>query len=349
MASESSDKTSNTPPAPEVLKPQSDDPKIDEEKTTAPHSSSEPPKARRTLRRSTYKPSHKATFIGVGVIVGVLVINAAIVMFVLNGQNSAQESALQSQVTLSTETLDKLGVSKTPIGDEGTELIVGLNAQFERSLTVAGDVNLGGQLKLNNKLVAADASLTKLDAGDTTLSQLNVNGDGTLSTLNLRQDLNVVGTTRLQGTVTISQLLTVNNNVNILGNLAVGGTLTVRNFQASSLVSDTTLTIGGRIIIRGSVPSVSPGPGVGSNGTVSISGSDTAGTIGVNTGTGAGSGILANVSFRSAYGTTPRVVVSIVGSGAGSIYTSRTTSGFSVGVNGALAPGGYAIDYIVVQ
>jgi hypothetical protein len=149
--------------------------------------------------------------------------------------------------------------------------------------------------------------------------------------------------------VTVSQLLTVNNSVNILGSLAVGGTLTVRNFQASSLVSDTTLTIGGHIITRGNAPGVSAGPAVGSNGTVSISGNDAAGTIGVNTGTGAGGGILANVSFRATYGTTPHVVVSIVGAGAGSIYTSRTASGFSVGVNGALAPGGYAIDYIVMQ
>jgi len=33
----------------------------------------------------------------------------------------------------------------------------------------------------------------------------------------------------------------------------------------------------------------------------------------------------------------------------GSVYVSRTAWGFSIGVNGAVAPGGYAFDYIVMQ
>jgi hypothetical protein len=31
------------------------------------------------------------------------------------------------------------------------------------------------------------------------------------------------------------------------------------------------------------------------------------------------------------------------------MYVNRTAYGFSIGVSGALAPGGYAFDYIVVQ
>ncbi len=192
--------------------------------------------------------------------------------------------------------------------------------------------------------------MAQLEAGNTSLTQLNVNGDGTISNLTLRKDLTVPGTTRLQGTVTISQLLTVNNNVNIVGSLAVGGTLSVNTFHASSLTSDTTLTIGGHIITRGSAPGVGPGgPALGSNGTVSISGNDAAGTVAANIGTGATSGTIANVAFRAQYGTTPHVVVTAIGSGIGSVYVTRTVGGFSIGVNSGLAPGGYAFDYIVEQ
>jgi hypothetical protein len=38
-----------------------------------------------------------------------------------------------------------------------------------------------------------------------------------------------------------------------------------------------------------------------------------------------------------------------VGAGIGSVYVNRTIGGFSIGVNGPIAPGGYAFDYIVMQ
>jgi len=114
-------------------------------------------------------------------------------------------------------------------------------------------------------------------------------------------------------------------------------------------VSDSTLTIGGHVITRGAAPGVGPGSALGANGTVSISGNDASGTVAANIGTGGGNGILAQVAFRSQYSNTPHVVVTTVGSGMGSVYVSRTAWGFSIGVNGAVAPGGYAFDYIVMQ
>lgn len=300
-------------------------------------------------RRITYRPSHKATFIGLAVVIVILGLNAAVITFIMQGQARADASKGQAEVSISSSALDKLGVSRTSVGNLGTELIVNPNSRFNGAVTVASDVTIAGQLKLNSKFSANEASLTKLQAGDTSLNQLNVNGDGTISSLNLRKDLAVAGSTRLQGAVTIGQLLTVNNNVNIAGSLSVGGTLSARSFQASSLVSDTTLTVGGHVITRGSAPGVGPGSALGSYGTVSISGNDAAGTVAANIGTNAGGGIIANVAFRNQYSSTPHVVVTGVGAGIGSVYVTRSVGGFSIGVNGPLAPGGYAFDYIVMQ
>lgn len=331
--------------APEVLKPQSSS-------TTPPPDKTERAGASKTtppLRHVTYRPSHKATFIGLAVVVGILAINVLVIVFVMRGQEKISADFSQDAVVLSPETLDGLGVSRTAVGNLGTELIVGPNSRFNGKVTVGSDMTIGGQLQLNSKFSASDASLAKLEAGDTAVQQLNVNGDGTVTNLNLRRDLTVVGTTRLQGPVTMSQLLTVNNSVNIAGNLAVGGVLSARGFQASSLTSDTTLTIGGHIITRGAAPRVSPGGGLGSNGTVSISGSDVAGTIAVNIGVGGGNGTLATVTFARQYSATPRVVASGGGRGMGGVYVTRNSTGFTIGIDNAVSPGGYTVDYIVMQ
>lgn len=340
-------KTSAEPPKPEVLKPQADT-----TSSTPPVGSggaSSPTKTLVRPRHATYRPSHKATFIGLAVVIAILAINVAVIAFVMKSQGDEEAQAEQGAVTLSSGVLNTLGVSRNTIGDTGAELVVGPNSKFNGNVTIGSDVSIAGELRLNSKFSASDASLAKLEAGDTSLGQLNVNGDGTLSNLNLRNDLSVVGLTRLQGPVTVSQLLTVNNSLNVAGNMAVGGVLSARGFQASSLVSDTTLTIGGHIITRGPAPGVSAGSAVGANGTVSISGNDASGTVAVNAGTNAGGGIVAFVSFRSQYSGTPHVVVTAVGPGAGSVYINRNASGFSIGVNGALTTGGHAFDYIVMQ
>lgn len=337
----------NDAPKPEVLAPKSDSVEVTTE--SLPDSQNETVKKLTGTKHITYRPSHKATFIGLAVVAGILAINATILGLVMKSQVNAEAAKNQSEVTLSTATLDSLGVSRNTVGDVGTQLVVNPNSQFNGDVTIAKNVQVSGQLKLNSKFVAADASLAKLQAGDTAVEKININGDATASTLNLRKDLTVVGTTKLQGPVTVSQLMTVNNNLNVAGSLAVGGTLSVRNLQVSSLVSDTTLTIGGHIITRGSAPSVGPGSSLGSNGTVSISGNDASGTVAVNVGAGGGSGILAQVAFRQNYASTPHVVVTQVGQGGGGVFISRSVGGFSIGVNGSLPPGGYAFDYIVMQ
>lgn len=299
-------------------------------------------------RRSSYKPSSKATFMGLAVVGAILAVNIGVVIFVMKGQDDQAKKINRETVTLSSEALSQLGMSKTAVNNAGTELVIGPDSKFNGSVTMGSQVNIAGELNLNSTLSAADAKLAKLQANDVQFDQFNVSGDGTLSSLNLRKDLIVAGTTNFQGAVSMAQLLTVNNNANIAGSLAVGGSLSVRNFQASSLVSDTTLTIGGHIITRGNAPRVSAGGGAGSNGTASVSGNDASGTIAVNVGAGSGGGLLVSLSFTNAYSSTPHVVITPVGRYA-NVYVNRTASGFTISAEGSLAPGGYAFDYMVMQ
>jgi cytoskeletal protein CcmA (bactofilin family) len=332
-------------PAPEVLAPRKEDGTVDESAKTGPAQAAKPA----PRRHRTYRPSHKATFVSLTVVVFLLAINAGVVAFVLMRGSGAKGLNAQNDVTISQASLDKIGVNRSSIGDSGLELVVGPDARFNGEVTVAGSVSISKELKLNSKFSAADASLTQLEAGNTALSQLNVNGDSTLSNLNLRGNLQVAGSTRLQGPVTLAQLLTVNNSVNVVGNLSVGGALSTGNLSVRSLTVASNLVIGGHVITSGQAPGVSVGSGVGNNGTVSISGNDAAGTVAVNVGTGSTGGNLANVTFRSHYGNIPHVVVTPVGGNVGSFYISRNSTGFSIYIGAGVSPGGYAFDYIVEQ
>jgi cytoskeletal protein CcmA (bactofilin family) len=280
-------------------------------------------------------------------VVAILAINAVVLGFVLKNKGSDKKSS--GQVTISADVLNKIGVNKSAIGNSGVQLTVDPDAQFNGKLSTAGDVSIGGNLKLNSKFTADDAALAQLQAGDTSLSKLNVSGDSTLSTLNLRNNLAVAGTAQIQGAVTIAGLLTLSNNINVVGNLAVGGVITTAGFTARDLSSTGTLTIGGHIITSGPIPVLGAGTALGSNGTAAINGNDSAGTINIATGVGASAGLIANIAFRTQYATTPRIVLTGVGTGATFYLVNPTIGGFSVYVNAALPPGGYAINYIVEQ
>ncbi len=330
-------------PQPEVLQPRPDDGSSGSSPApanAAPTNPATPPK--RTLRR-TYRPSHRATFIGLAVVVAILAVNAVVLSILLKKQNTNDQLA-KSTVTLSNADLNKLGINRSSASDQGVLLTVAPDATFKGKLTVAGNTNISGDVTLNSKLTGTDASLTQLQAGNTSLSQLNVNGNGTLNDLNLRQALVVAGTTTLQGATTINQLLTVNGSVNINGNISIGGTFGAINLSASN-----SLTIGGHVITSGPKPSVSRGGALGSNGTVSISGNDIAGTLSFGIGAGAVAGTLASVTFHNLYGDLPTIVITPIGEGANFYLTGIGVGGFSIGVTTGLPPGGFQINYIVVQ
>lgn len=335
-------------PQPEELTEQPDDgskaPKVSVSEITAKKRAKAGP-----TKRLTYRPSHKATFMGIAVVVVVLVINVGVIWFIVQSQSNAAKQVDRASVTLSNETLSSLGVARNDVGQSAELLTIGPNTTFNGSITIAEKASIGGELVLNDKLTGQASSFTKLDAGDTSVSTLNINGDATASTVNVRQDLNVAGATRLQGAVTVGQMMTVTGGLTVGGNVAVNGVLSVNSLQVNSLALNSSLTVGGRIISTGSAPNVGSGTGLGSNGTVSISGNDTAGTVVANIGVGGGNGTLVQVAFRTPYPSTPRVIISPVNNPAPNAYVNRTVGGFTIINSGSLAPGSYVFDYIVIQ
>ncbi len=209
------------------------------------------------------------------------------------------------------------------------------------SINVASD----RVLTFNAPIIAKQDLTVK---GQTTLSDLKITGQLILPTTAANSTL--AGTTTFQGDVTAKGSIAVGGNLNTSGSGAFGGNLSANQLSVKSAQLGT-VTIG-HVQTSGTLPATSPGPGLGSGGSIHISGNDTAGTITMNTGSGAHAGDFASVIFKSGYTSTPHVVVSPVGieSAGGQYYVTRSVTQFSIGFK-TIDPSSqsYTFDYFVTQ
>jgi hypothetical protein len=249
------------------------------------------------------------------------------IIYLNSNKKAATENKLKSQA-LSTDSLKQLSNSDVTVGDSKQVLTVQSNAIFGGSVLLKGDVEVAGKL-----VVGSDLALTGI----------NVSGKSTLQDLDVSNNLSVANNLAVKGQVTIQNGLTVNGTTSFAG-------LSVQTLTVSSLQINNTLNLTHHIIGGGGRPSRSSGSALGSGGTSSVSGSDTAGSIKINTGSGAGAGCFITINFTTRFNSTPNVVISPVGSKAGSLeyYVNRTTSSFSV-CSASNPPDGasFGFDYIV--
>ena len=142
------------------------------------------------------------------------------------------------------------------------------------------------------------------------------------------------------------------SNNNILDKIGYDGTLTV---VAANITGN--LTVNGHIITGGTAPTVATGAAACTAPTVSVVGTDTAGTVTITTASGCSStiGTMATVTFRTAFGAgvVPRVILKPSNSNSAmlAIYngTANNTS-FTIDTGTALANSTpYTFNYIVAQ
>lgn len=258
----------------------------------------------------------------------VLVISGGILAVTALSGKTEQEQKFKSQA-LSSGTLKQLASTDATVGDPKQVLNVQSNAVFagkvliRDSLDVAGQIRVSGSLTLPGITVSGDSSFEQVAVN----KSLNVGGDTSLlGQLNVKKNLTVSGTGTFAGPITAPQIAT--SQLQILGDLT-----TTRH-----------------IVTGGPTPGRSGGGALGAGGTASVSGSDTSGTININTGSNPGAGCFISIEFTSRYNNTPHVVISPVGSDAAILdyYVIRSTSGFSVCTANAPGIKNYVFDYIVL-
>jgi hypothetical protein len=136
------------------------------------------------------------------------------------------------------------------------------------------------------------------------------------------------------------------------GGATFGGPVSAPQLTAQTLQLTNDLQITKHIDAGGGSPSKSDGTALGSGGTASLGGTDTAGTVTINTGGSPAAGCFVNVSFAIKFSGTPHVVVTPIGSGGAGLayYVNRTSSGFSI-CTATPAPTGqsFSFDYMVID
>lgn len=253
---------------------------------------------------------------------------AAYVSYNANKKNLTSE-VLGQQLT--NEELAKINQSDSSVGDPQKTLTIASNSIFNGRVLVKDNLDVAGSIKIGGSL---------------SLSGITVTGTSTFENVQIANNTSIAGNTSIQGALSVQRSLSVAGDANI------GGTLSAQNINTERFVINNDLQINRHIDAGGQTPGVSRGPAAGGSGTVSLSGTDTAGTIAINFGAGSTAGTIANIEFRNAFNQVPHVVVSPTGASCAGLnyYVSKTARGFSLATtNPGNAGTSCSFDYIVID
>ena len=251
----------------------------------------------------------------------------SVVSLTIKGRQDAYK--IITTQTLTQDELKQLANTDVTVGEPKQILTVQANAVFAGSVLIRGNAEIAGTLKLG---------------GDLSLANLTVSGESTLNEVKAT-NLTVGNSLNVQGA------LTLNSGISVAGQSNFNGGIVASSVITGSLQLNGDLKLTHHITAGGTIPDIAKGSAVGSGGTVSLSGSDTSGSIAVNTGGSPPAGCFATVTFSEPYATTPHVVVSPVGAAAAGLdyYITRSTTNFVVcSTNAAPSGQNFGFDYVVL-
>lgn len=268
----------------------------------------------------------------------IMVIAGAItIVSYLNSRKAPPAPSIATQ-ELNQETLKELQNTDASVGGSGQTLTVQGNAVFAGQILAKNDLGVAGAIVTNTVRAGTEITVPQItvsarsNLNDTQVANLQVSGSTTVQgPLTLQRDLSVAGSSSFNGPVTINQLnvtnltMSGNSSLRVLNHIAFPGASPNRTLNTAVL---------------------------GGGGTASVSGSDTTGTININTGNNPTPGCFTRLTFAQRFNGTPHVLVTPVGSGAGQtqFYVDRDATGFSVcTTNAAPARATFAYDYFVTQ
>ena len=261
----------------------------------------------------------------------VVIAGAIAIVSYLNSQKTPAEPNIASQ-TLTPEALKQLANTDASVGSSAQTLTIQGNAIIAGQTLARGNLNVAGNIQAGGSISAPT---------------LTISGTSNLGTAQINS-LQVAGTVAIQGATTIAAL-------NVAGVSSFGGAMTASQITVTNLIlsGNASLSVPNHISFPGANPGRTVDNGVlGQGGTSSVSGSDTSGTVNINSGNNPSPGCFARINFNQRYTNQPHVMVSPVGAGAGAtqFYVTRDTSGFSIcTVNAAPANQAFAYDYFVTN
>ncbi len=254
------------------------------------------------------------------------------VIVAVNYFNSQKPVATPNIATqsLSEDALKQLANTDATVGNTSQTLTIQGNAIIEGQTLMRGNLNVAGNFQTGGSIQGPN---------------LTVSGTSNLGTAQINS-LQVAQNTAIQGTTTMRDL-------NVSGTSSFSGPMTASQITVTNLIlsGNAKLQVPNHLAFTGPSPGRSTNAGVlGAGGTASINGSDTSGTININTGANTQAGCFMHVTFAQAFSGQPRVIVSPIGAGASHVdyYVNRTAAGFDLCTSNA-APTNqtFAFDFFV--
>lgn len=264
-----------------------------------------------------------------GFILLLIIAGAISLVTFLNSQKAPEDPTVENKA-LTTEDLKQLANTDTSVGNASQTLNIRGNAIIAGQTLTRGDLNVAGNFQTGGNIQTPGITVS----GTSNLGGVQIN------------DLQVATNATIQGSTTLSDL-------NVSGASTFGGAMTASQITVTRLImsGNATLEIPNHIRFSGPTPSRTLFNAVlGNGGTSSINGSDTAGTVNVNSGNNPTTGCFIRVNFRQAFPSTPRVVVTPVGAAGGQLqfYVERNANNFSIcSANVPPANQSFEIDYFV--
>jgi cytoskeletal protein CcmA (bactofilin family) len=259
----------------------------------------------------------------------VVVAGAITAVNYLNSTKTTPPPDIASQ-GLTADALKQLANTDASVGSASQTLTIQGNAIIAGQTLTRGNLNVAGNFQSGGSIQGP--SLTISGAANLGATQIN--------------SLQVATNTAVQGSTTLRDL-------SVSGTSTFSGAMTASQITVSKLVmsGNAILQVPNHISFTGPSPNRTISAGVlGNGGSASVSGSDTSGTININTGSNPSAGCFARVNFQQAFPGQPHVIISPVGAAAGQTqyYVDRNSSGFSICTNNA-APANqvFAFDYFI--
>lgn len=263
------------------------------------------------------------------ILIILIAVGVTVTLFLKDKNTKAQNESIINSQNLSDSALKQLANSDVTVGNSKQVLKVESNAIFSGSVLVRNDLEVAGSIKVGSELQLPGITVS----GNSRFNQLQAD------------NLTIGSNATVQGAFVAKKGIAVTGNSSF-DNLSAAQ-ITTTSFQLNG-----ELKLTNHITAGGPNPGVGRGTAVGTGGTASVSGSDTTGSIVINTGSGTGAGCFATVTFARKFNSTPHVVLTPIGSGAAGIsyYVNRSSSEFSVCTTSP-APTGqtFGFDYIVLN
>jgi cytoskeletal protein CcmA (bactofilin family) len=259
----------------------------------------------------------------------VVILAVGIVVFAVMRGNSANQTPTVSSQDLTPAELSQLQGTNPVVGDSKENLTIESNTTFNDSVLVKDNVSVAGTLKIGGSLNLPGISVS----GTSSFGQVNANS------------LNVSGAVVAQGTVTVQKSLSV------AGTGSFSSALSAPQITTSNLLLQGDLQISQHITTNGGAPSKTDNSTLGNGGTAAISGTDTAGTVNINTGNNPVAGCFVTLTFSHAFSSTPHVVLTATNTAAAGLqyYVTPSNTNFSVCANNPTSGQVFTFDYFVID